>query len=247
MKKLTLFVLLVLVSSSFFSQVNAQRRIARSGPLFTFEFRLNGSYAMNDAFGETIDIPNNLSEQKNYAMKWGKGASFETTVGFGQKRSNRIFLGLEYDNFLNGTNSQVPFFVFSADTPKTSYNIYTASLGYQYLFGADCRNKQTIQLGVTGSLITASSTSKITFDNAFRMGFLIGTGYEVVLDKGHNVGMTLGFKYQLANFFNSDNGIDNLNDGKSTDKNFGPGFKRFIGFIGFNIGIKFYTGVKRNR
>lgn len=247
MKRLTLVVLLALVSLSFCNQVNAQRRIARSGPLFTFEFRLNGSYAMNDAFGETIDIPDNLSQQKNYAMKWGKGASFETTLGFGQKRSNRIFLGLEYNNFLNGANSQVPFFVFSADTPKTSYNIYSASLGYQYLFGADCRNKQTIEFGFVSSLIAASDESKITFDNAFRFGIMIGTGYEIVLDKGHNVGMTLGFKYKLLNLFNSSNGIDNINDGKSEEKNFGPGFKRFIGYVGFHLGIKFYTGVKRNR
>ena len=247
MKRLTLVFLLVLVSSAFFNEAHAQRRIARSGPLFTIDLRVNGSYAMNDAFGETIDIPNNLSAQKNYAMKWGKGFSVESTVGFGQKRSNRIFLGVEYNSLVNGNNSQVPFFVFSADTPKTVYHIFTGSLGYQYLFGADCRNKQTIQFGLTGSLISAPSDSKITFDQAFRMGFMIGTGYEVVLDKNHNVGMTLGFQYKLINFFNSGNGIDNINDGKSTDKSFGPGFKRFIGFLGIHLGVKFYTGVKRNR
>lgn len=247
MKRLTLFFLLVISIFLFSNNADAQRRIARSGPLFTIEFRLNGSYAMNDAFGETVDIPNNINAQKNYGMKWGKGFSIESTLGFGQKKSNRMFLGLEYNNMVNGTNSQVPFFVFSADTPKTVYHFYTASLGYQYLFGADCRNKQTIQFGFTGSLIASPDDSKITFDNAFRMGFMIGTGYEVVLDRNHNVGLTLGFKYHLANFFNSDNGVDNLNDGKSSEKSYGPGFKRFIGFLGLHFGLKFYTGVKRNR
>lgn len=249
MKKVTLVVLLAMVFSVFYTHANAQRRIARSGPLFTFELQLNGSYAMNDAFGETVDIPNSpdLTDQLNYAMKWGKGFGVETTVGFGQKRSNRLFLGLGYNNMINGTNSQIPFFVFSADTPKTVYHIYTASFGYQYLFGADCRNKQTIQFGFTGSLLAAPDDSKITFDNAFRFGFMIGTGYEVVLDKNHNVGMTLGFRYHLANFFNSDNGPNNLNDGDDPDPLFGPGFKRFIGFLGVHLGVKFYTGVKRNR
>ena len=248
MKNLIFFIVLILVSGFLTNQdAEAQRLLGRRGPVFTIELKLNGSYAMNDAFGETIDIPSNPLQQRDYGMKWGKGFSIESTYGFGTRRSNRISLGLEFNNMVNGANeSQVPFFLFSPDTPKTVYNIYTASLGYQYLFGADCLNKQTIGFAITGSMIsTPGEGSAIMFDNTFRLGFQISTGYEIVLDRNHNWGLALGFKYHLMNFFNSSNGNFTLNDGE--DPAYGPGFKRFIGFVGINLGLKLYTGMKKKR
>jgi hypothetical protein len=234
LKKIIFLSIITFISAAFFSDSYAQRY---TPPTLSLGLTLNGQYATAEAFGDVLSF----REQGNYGMKWGRGVSLNLSLGVGEKKNNRFTFMFDYNHMSNGFNKQIPFFLFSPDTPSTVYDIYTAGLGYQYLFNAHCPHKHYLGVALTGSVINSGSGTAFAFKSAKRMGLMFQTGYEFVMDRKYKSGIVLGFRYHIVNLFGKSNGENELNDG---DKPPGPGFDRTIGIIGISLGVNFYTGTK---
>lgn len=198
---------------------------------------LNGNYATAEAFGET----GTFRQEGNYGMKWGRGITLNMSLGLGERKNSRFTALFDYNHMTNGFNKQVPFLLFSPDSPSVVYDIYTLGLGYQYLFNAHCPHKHYLGVTLTGSVINSGSGTEFAFKSAKRMGLMFHTGYEFVMDTKYKSGIVFGFRYHLVNLFGKSNGENELNDGDLTP---GPGFNRTIGIIGISLGVNFYTGTR---
>lgn len=206
---------------------------------------LDGNFATNDAHGSSISDP------KTYGMVWGRGVTLFSKLGLGLRKNHRLTINATYNHMVNDTKNKLPFLVFTPEEggPYSKFDIFTGAIGYEYAFNARCRNKQYLGFAITANFISGetyfvkSPTESImmNYDNAFRVGVMITTGYEFIIDKSYQVGLSLGLKYHLLNILNTQNGINNLNDGAGTP---GPGFWRRIGMLTLNIGLNFYTGVR---
>lgn len=206
---------------------------------------LDGNFATNDAHGSSVSDPN------TYGMVWGRGATLFSKIGFGLRKNHRLTISATYNHMMNDTENKLPFFVFAPKegNPYSKFDIFTGAVGYEYAFNVRCRNKQHLGFAITTNLISGeaffvkSPTEKVMmeYDNAFRIGAMITTGYEFIIDKNYQVGVSLGLKYHLMNILNTQNGINNLNDDSGSP---GPGFWRRIGMLSISVGLNFYPGVK---
>jgi hypothetical protein len=243
---LTLFILVF-----SFSEANSQVRY--TPPAVTLGAAFNMNFATNDAYGRVGEIPGDNFE--NYSMRAGKGFDVYAKFGIGTMKRHRITSSISYNKMINyDRNSGFIAQVFSGnplDVLHTNFNIWTGAVGYEYLFGAPCCNKQNIGLAVTfNSIGSVAETNALTpkIINAFRVGLQFSAGYEFLLGTGGQFGVNLGFKYNWANLFNPSNDYDapgateiHLNDG-----NQGPsGYTRWIGVTTINLGFNFYTGAKK--
>jgi len=241
MTKQIFFICLITI---FLSQLNAYSQ-GYTPPNLVLGVSLDGNFATNDAHGSSVSDPN------TYGMVWGRGATLYTKIGFGLRKNHRLTLSATYNHMVNDTENKLPFFVFTPKegSPYSKFDIFTGAIGYEYAFNARCRNKQYLGFAVTTNLISGeaffvkSPTESVmmTYDNAFRIGAMISTGYEFIIDKNYQVGILLGLKYHLMNILNTQNGVNSLNDGAGTP---GPQFWRRIGMLSLNFGLNFYTGVK---
>lgn len=202
---------------------------------------LDGNFATNDAHGSNFSLEPNV-----YGMIWGRGLSLYSKFGLGVRKNHRITLNATYNKMINTEKNTFPFFVFapSDGTKYTSYDILTGALGYEYAFNPRCKSKQYLGVGVTFNYLTTSSGSFYQFDNSFRMGLQITTGYEFVLDKNFKTGLSVGLKYNLTNVIGPTNGPGTFNDGSGVG---GTNFWRRIGVLSVNLGFNFYTGVQPYR
>jgi hypothetical protein len=200
---------------------------------------LDGNFATNDAHGSVFERNSNV-----YGMIWGRGISLYSKFGLGVKKNHRITLSATYNRMVNKEDNAIPFFTFAPSDGSlyTSYNIWTGALGYEYAFNPRCKNKQYLGFAVTANYLTASQGSFYDyFDNSFRVGMQITTGYEFVLDKNFKTGLAVGLKYHLVNIIGTTNGVNTFNDGSGDG---GSLFWRRIGILSINLGLNFYTGVQ---
>lgn len=230
---LTVLIVSVFIVQSTYSQ-------GFTPPKVVLGFSLDGNFATNDAHGTNFKNDPNV-----YGMIWGRGLSISSKIGFGVRRNHRMTITATYNRMVNTEEVMFPFFVFAPDDPTkayTSFNIWTGALGYEYAFNPRCKSKQYIGFAFTGNYITTTEGSfYAAFENSFRMGMQITTGYEFVLDKNFKTGLAVGLKYNLANIFGTKNGNGTLNDGAGQG---GPTYWRRIGILSINLGLNFYTGVK---
>ena len=198
-----------------------------------------GDFAMHDAYGT------NFNDPSTKGMMWGRGIEIYGKIGLGVKKNHRITLGASYDKFINSSSEGKSYF---SSNPKageeTNYNFWSAYLGYEYCFSARCRTKQFIGGGVSGHLIN-SQPGAYDFDDAYRVGFYVDGGYELVLDPKFKTGVFIGFKYNLFNVFGTESDSERkLNDGANTSTIYGPDFWRRMGAITLTFGFNFYLGTK---
>jgi hypothetical protein len=235
MKKVILLFTILLVSAFFVQDTFSQ---GFTPPKIILGISFDGNFATNDAHGTNFKNDPNV-----YGMIWGRGVSIYSKIGLGIRKNHRITIGGSYNRMVNTGLSMVPFFVFepSDGTDFTSYKIWSGALGYEYAFNPRCKSKQYLGFAVTGNYLNTSKGSYFQYDNSFRIGMQITTGYEFVLDKNFQYGLTLGLKYNLTNIFGATNGPGTLNDGAGTG---GPTYWRRIGILSINMGLNLYTGVQ---
>jgi hypothetical protein len=236
-------ILLVFISSNLFSQIRY------TAPQFTLGIKVGASFSTNDAYGRILDIPS------SYGMRAGRGFDLYGKYGLGEKRRHRITGSLGYYKYINSDEdisfiSQI-FTGVEAGKIHTNFTVLTGAIGYEYLFGAPCCNKQHLGLAITFNSIGASTDSLDYFkdlESAFRVGLQVNMGYEFVIGSKHDMGIELGFKYNWSNLFNQSNKVTvagakwDLNDGKDLG---GSGFTRWIGFAQLTLGFNYYFGVKQ--
>jgi hypothetical protein len=222
-----------------------------TAPEFTFGASLNAIFATNDGYGR-------VQEVNSYGMRGGRGFEIYGKMGLGDKKRHRITLDLGYSKMINyDENTNFAAMIFSSnpdDQLHTNFNLLSAALGYEYLFGAPCRNKQYVGASFSFNNISTSSDLLLVTGKlkpAFRVGMQLKAGLEFVLGKGGNYGINVGFKYNLVNLFNQSNqealpGTTefDLNDGQNAG---GRGFIRYIGVATLSLGFNLYTGVKERR
>ena len=232
-----------------FSSGEAISQVRYTPPAVTLGASFNMNFASNDAYGR-------VNYLDSYGMRAGKGFDIFAKFGLGTMKRHRITTSVAYNKMIN-YDRNANFFsqVFSSNTDDvihTNFTFWTGTVGYEYLFGAPCCNKQHLGLSFTFNSI-GSSDDKFTpngkIKNAFRLGLQFNAGYEFMLGPSGQFGLTIGFKYNWANLLNASNEIDtpgaseiNLNDGNEAG---GRGFTRWIGITTINIGFNFYTGVKQ--
>ncbi|MFA5405470.1 MAG: hypothetical protein WC358_11100, partial [Ignavibacteria bacterium] len=233
--------LFIIIASIFIVEsINAQ---GFTPPKMIFGISLDGNFATNDAHGTNFKNDPNV-----YGMIWGRGISLNSKFGLGIRKNHRITLGATYNKMVNIEDAMIPFFVFAPSDPNkpfTSFNIWTGALGYEYAFNPRCKSKQYLGFAFTGNyIVTTTGSYYDSFENSFRVGMQITTGYEFVLDKNFKTGLSIGLKYNLTNILGTTNGPNTFNDGAGTG---GPTYWRRIGILSINLGFNFYTGVKPYR
>lgn len=240
MKKLSLLFVNLFIGFVFVSNINAQ---GYTPPSTVLGISLDGILATNDAHGS--DLTNATTLSGTYGMVWGRGFTLNAKFGLGVRKNHRITVGANYNKMTHDGSGEIPFFNFSPVDPFTNYTIYTGSAGYEYAFNPRCKNKQFVGFAITANYITQNNTiPNFVFDNAFRIGMQVTSGYEWTLDKAQTTGIYIGVRYNLTNIFGTTNGANTLNDGSGTP---GPQYWRRIGFLTLNLGFNFYTGVKPYR
>lgn len=226
-----------------------------SKPKWTVSFGPAWNLATNDAYGRANYAFQSEVLRDNYGMRWGWGAFLEGKYSPGQKRNDRIFLGVDYKGM---TNSD---FEGSSSANETSFDFVTIDAGYEYLFYGTYGFRSFYGAGFTGNFISGNYTPNPndaadslnyprTFESSFRVGMEIKAGLEFVINSTKkNYGISVSGKYNLTNLFNDNNTVAasknqplSLNDGSEAP---GPGFKRFIGIFSLNVGFTIYPDVKR--
>ena len=218
-----------------------------SAPDATIGFTLHGNTALNEFTGQLSAA----QAGNNYGALWGRGVGLHAKIGLGEWKSNRITIGVNYDVFTNSGETGKSFFttVPGPGIPFTSYTMIGGSIGYEYVFGARCNNRPYMGLALNGTMIqTDAGTTPVGYENAFRMGFEFVSGVEFTFGENNNMGFNLAGKYKLINALMRDNdntaGNTNLNDGDGLG---GPGYNRFIGWVGLELGMNFNIGSKPMR
>jgi len=226
-----------LISNNSYAQYTA--------PETVIGLHITGNMATNEGYGVGSSIYGGNFSGATYGMKYGRGIGLDFSIGLGNTKRNRITLGAEWNAMINANTANVPFLLISPDEAIiTYYNIFSASVGYQYMFNARCRQKQWVGLALTGSAIGAPRYSVVNFDNAFRGGVALSTGYDFVLDQAGKWGLSVYGKYHVVNAFFHANGQNNeahMNDGNGSP---GAGYDRYMGLLSINLAINMYGGVK---
>lgn len=238
MKKIIVLVSIIIISVIFVQNNYAQ---GFTPPKIVLGFSLDGNFATNDAHSTNFWVDPNF-----YGMIWGRGVTLHSKFGLGVRKNHRITVSATFNRMVNKENTGIPFLVFAPTDGRryTSYNIWTGALGYEYAFNSRCKSKQYLGFAFTANYLTTSKGSYFEFDDAFRMGAQITTGYEFVLDKNFKYGLSVGLKYNLTNIIGASNGVGNFNDGSGDG---GPTYWRRIGILSLNVGLNFYTGVQPYR
>ena len=234
----------------FYCTTKVESQIRYTPPAVTFGASLNMNFAINDAYGR-------VGQEDSYGMRAGKGFDVFAKFAIGERKRHRITTSITYNKMINyDRNANFIEQVFSSnpdDVIHTNFTIISGAVGYEYLFGAPCCNKQHLGIAVTLNSISSSNDVNATLNNmstAYRIGLQFNAGYEFMLGSSGKYGLTVAFKYNWTNLFNPSNTYDppginptHLNDGN--DVKSGPGFTRWIGIGSLNIGFDFYTGVKQ--
>jgi hypothetical protein len=249
MKKNLLLVFLLFSSFIFISELKSQIRY--TPPAITLGASFDIDFAVNDAYGR-------VGQAESYGMRAGKGFDIFAKFGIGEKKRHRITTSLAYHKMINyDRNAGFITQIFSSnpdDEIHTNFTILTGTIGYEYLFGAPCCNKQHLGISATFNSISSANDINTVIGNmatAFRIGLQFNAGYEFMLGGSGNYGLTLGFRYNWSNLFNPSFTYDppgstevHLNDG-GDPTSVGTGFTRWIGIATINFGFNFYTGVKQ--
>ncbi|MBX7046682.1 MAG: hypothetical protein K1X86_12685 [Ignavibacteria bacterium] len=226
-----------LMSNKSFAQYTA--------PETVLGLHLTGNLATNEGYGVGSAIYGGNTPGSTYGMKWGRGIGIDFSIGLGDTKRNRIYVGGEWNAMINANSSNIPFLLISpSETIMTYYNIYSLEAGYQYMWNARCKTKQWFTAGVSASMIQAPRYSVVNFEDATRAGAFAQYGYDFVLDQAGKWGLSLSAKYHLVNAFFHANGSgtqSHINDGNGLP---GPGYDRLIGLLSVNVGINMYGGVK---
>lgn len=226
-----------IISNKSFAQYTA--------PETVLGLHINGNMATNEGYGVGSSIYGGNFSGATYGMKYGRGIGLDFSIGLGNTKRNRIFLGAEWNAMVNANSSNIPFLLISPDEAIiTYYNIYSFEAGYQYMFNARCRQKQWVTLGLSASMIQAPRYSIVNFEDAVRGGVFLSTGYDFVLDQAGKWGLSLYGKYHVVNAFFHANGANNaahINDGNGLP---GAGYDRYMGLLSVNLAINMYGGVK---
>jgi hypothetical protein len=238
MKKIIVLISIIIVFIVFCQNSYSQ---GFTPPKVILGFTLDGNFATNDAHSTNFWVDPNF-----YGMIWGRGITLNSKFGMGVRKNHRITLSATYNKMVNKENTGIPFLVFKPSDGRryTDYNFWSGAIGYEYAFNPRCKSKQYIGFGINGNYITTPPEAFFNFDNAFRMGAQLTTGYEFVLDKNFKYGLVVGLKYSLTNILGTQNGTGTLNDGSGEG---GPTYWRRIGILSINFGMNFYTGVEPYR
>ncbi len=240
MKKISLLFICLFIGIVLVSNVKAQ---GYTPPSTVLGISLDGILATNDAHGS--DLAKLDTYTGTYGMVWGRGFSLNAKFGLGVRKNHRITVGAHYNKMVHDNSGEIPFLNFSPEEPYTDYTILTGSAGYEYAFNPRCKNKQYVGFAFTTNFISENnSDTNLVFENSFRIGLQVTSGYEWTLNKAQTTGLYIGIRYNLTNIFGTTNGPNTLNDGAGSP---GPGYWRRIGTLSLNLGFNFYTGVKPYR
>lgn len=198
--------------------------------------------SVNDAYGR-------LDDQTTYGMKTGRGVDLSFKYGLGATKKNRITARVSYIKMINDDKDRFFLaqpFLTSPTPPHSFYDLISGAVGYEYVFGAPCCNKQTVGLAFTINNISAPDYNSFRgqYNSALRMGIELTAGYEFLFGQTGKYGLGLSFKYNQANLFNKSNdallGNHDLNDGDGPG---GQGFARKIGIFSINAAFNIYGGM----
>lgn len=251
MKKIILLCSVILFAVSFnngFAQGDLRLNEKSNGevaggfigyPSWILGISLGSNLAVNDAYGRISDL-------STYGMKSGRSVDINFKYGLGTRKKSRITVRAGYTKMINDDRDRfflVAPVLMNPDPPHSFYDIITGAIGYEYVFGSPCCNKQTLGIAFTFNNISAPDYNSVRgkIDGAMRIGIELNAGYEFMLGKSGKTGLALGFRYNQLNAFNSSNatGVNNynLNDGDGAG---GAGFSRKIGIFSVTLGLNLY-------
>jgi hypothetical protein len=230
--------------------------ITYSQPVGTVQFYVGYSLPTHDLrgdFGSTYSTwtGNGNPDTNTYFMK--SGINYGIYVKFPVKRKSPLQItgGIGFDAFSNSV-------VYDEDSTGTAdidlsqshlvmaiggeYNLATAKSKFNPFIGAEL----TMSF-IAGKLtiIYPSGTSEYTMNSTVRFGVQFGAGADYVIH--HNLGLSLGAKYAIANLigksYESDLGTKyNLGDGEHTAENGAFIPAKTISYFHFYGGLSFYFG-----
>ncbi len=229
---------------------------AYSQPVGTVQFYVGYSLPTHDLrgdFGSTYSTwtGNGNPDTNTYFMK--SGINYGIYVKFPVKRKSNFQItgGVGFDAFSNSV-------VYEGDSTGTadidlSQSHLVMAVGGEYNL-ATAKSKLNPFIGVEATMsfiagkltiIYPSSTVEYTMNSTVRFGVQFGAGLDYVIH--HNLGITLGTKYAIANIigksYESDLGSKyNLGDGEHTAENGALIPSKTISYFHFYGGLSFYFG-----
>jgi opacity protein-like surface antigen len=151
--------------------------------------------------------------EKNFLMKLGIHFGADAKYAFDKKGNFRGVFGIGYNMFINpadllGIGTTIKF--------RPTIGILTLSLGPEYAFLPKGKFNPFVGVDFTANFINGSYEydpetapfNNFTIESAARFGVQFGLGADIAL--GKNIGLVVGFKYNLANLIGKDSDTSKL-------------------------------------
>jgi hypothetical protein len=225
----------------------------QSPPRFTLQFSGNfnlGMAELSSNFQNVFDA-NQFSEGLNFGVKNGYGLMLIGKIPLHREGNIRLNISGNYNSFKSD------FLADSSPFGDVKYNVFSFGAGIENSFNPSFRLKPFIAAEIQANIISGEaniidqstgSTRHVRFKPTFRMGYMIYSGLEYMINK--QFGINGGLKLTNSNQVPKQNkGSDNPDEVPIRDKKndydiheFG-GFKNFI-FTSLFLGVSYYFGVK---
>ncbi len=266
MKKLTIFLLLVIFSPLLLSQhveknnnndndsAQYTKLVVRSAPKLTVEFSCHydfGIYELsannNGDFSST-----QFTNGENFGVRHGFGVTGMAKISIHEQGYLRLCFMGSYNRFSSKFSK---YLQDQTEAGFASYNVFSFAAGIENNFTPGYRFKPLVGIGVVGSVISGSARvydkSPSNYRNldiipAFRLGLTFYSGFEYLLN--NKFGLNCGIRIVHANLWLKDTKIsENPNEIFLNDKRVIPripysGFRQFM-WGSLYAGVNYYFGI----
>lgn len=225
------------------------RMIVRTAPKFTLQFSIGYNHGIYELSGNDNGDFNSLEfyNGKNFGVRHGLGAILTAKIPLHKKGNIRLNISAMYNKF----NSKI----IDLNGGYADFDVYSGALGLENNFTPSYKFKTLVGAGFVASVITGkthfvneSINEYININPAFRLGVIVYTGFEYMMND--NMGLNMGYQFVHANLWlKKSKPADNehniyLNDERVSPRIPYSGWKQFA-WGSFFGGVNIYFGIAR--
>jgi hypothetical protein len=224
------------------------KMMIRTAPKFTIQVNGMYDYGVFELAGKDNGDFNPIQfiKGESFGVRHGIGGSITAKIPLHEKGNIRLNISALYNNFGNK-------YIDMKEGGYAKYNVYSVGIGLENNFTPSYKFKTLIGASIIGSLINGKaqivlpeSNYSLKINSAFRMGVMIYSGFEYLLND--NLGFNCGFNFTHANLWFKDSKVSddpnsiNLNDKRVSPRLPYTGWKQFA-WGSFYGGINIYFGI----
>jgi hypothetical protein len=230
------------------------KAVIRSVPSITIE--VNGHYNFG-IFELSADDNGDFSSSQfvngqNFGVRHGFGVYTALKLNLQEEGHFRLCINTSYNRFSSGVNKLL---TGGNEGEYANYNIYSLGVGLENNFTPSYKFKPLIGAGILASVINGDarvydanllSYRDLTIIPAFRLGFMIYSGFEYLLSNKY--GFNCGIRIVHANLWLKDTKVSSnpdeiyLNDQRTVPRPLYSGFRQFV-WGELYLGLNYYFGI----